>query len=77
MHILIHEKIGIRLSKLVFLFPCCLTLGMATLLYFYKSGSLVSSLALSSVKNSDRVLFVRKIRLNIEIFKIGGFYGNS
>ena len=77
MHILIHEKIGIRLSKLVFLFPCCLTLGMATPLDFHNFGSLVSSLALSSVKNSDMMLFVREVGLNIKIFKICGFYKNS
>ena len=52
-------------------------LGMVTPLDFHKFGSLVSNLALSSVKNSDRMLFVREVGLDIKIFKIGGFYRNS
>ena len=52
-------------------------LGMATPLDFYKPGDLVPSLALSSVKNSNRMLFVREVELDIKILIIGGFHRNS
>jgi hypothetical protein len=43
----------------------------------HKLGGLVSSFALRLIKNSNRMLFVREIWLDIDIFIIGGFYRDS
>ena len=66
-----------KIAEIGLLAPMSPHARMATPLDFHKLGGLVPSFALRLIKNSNRMLFVGEIWLDIDIFIIGGFYRDS
>src|SRR3954465_12519104 len=64
------KKLGILRTKMIFTLPRCLLLRVMCPLHLHELDSLVASLALGSLKNTDWTLWIREISTQLNIAQV-------
>ena len=69
------EKRRVLRTEVILAFPGGFSVGMVRPLHFQEFDRLVASLALSFFKNSNGVLMIRQIFLEVNLFEVDGALG--
>ena len=64
------EKVGILRSKMIFVFPCCLFVGVMRTLHLEELDALIACATFSLIENANRILMVGEVFLELNLLVI-------